>query len=709
MCEKPTLGSEDVAIGILQREMSNIHDQHDSFDGPGSLAAFQAYLVYSMVLYFHLGQSRSPFLREAMVNLQNLACATSRRGLMCSAEAEHVRPRWNAWVLMEAKRRTLYTMYLFDGVLSAQDGLPTALGTELSGLPAPSSKQLWQAQAREEWEKAYNAHLADLAQSLRIEELWPIPEGLDAAGRDARRRRIDIWLQHVDDLDRAHCPRKQVQSAMRNTVELPMDTPEISSRECPRPPNSNPPFSIFDYRQKALIVCIVSTAASFSGFASNIYFPTIPSIARDLDVSVESVNLTVTSYLIFQGLAPSLWGPISDAKGRRAAYFGTFIVLFGACSGLALSKNYASLVVLRCLQSTGSACTIAIGAGVIGDITTRAERGAFMGVFQAGMLAPVALGPVIGGALTGSLGWRSVFWFLTISSGAFLLLLVFLLPETLRAMVGNGSHVPSSLAIRFPLCVYQKTSKAFNGRGIDSDLQPKEAIDMSGPFRILFSKHAFPIIAFLAIYYAVWQMSITAMSSLFEGSYGLGDGQIGLTFIANGVGSIMGTLHTGKMLNTDYRRLHEAYEANRVMRSTTNIIEDFPLEKARLRLLPVFASLQCVSILAFGWTINYPHHIHIAVPIISTFFTGWAAVSTQSAVTTYMVDVFSEHSAAASASLNLARCLLAAGATSFVMPMINGIGCNGDGQVCGESKPKDCKKLIEDARSEACSHTRSMT
>lgn len=100
---------------------------------------------------------------------------------------------------MEAKRRTLYTMYLFDSVLSAQDGIPTALGTELTGLPAPSSKRLWHAQTREEWEIAYNSQLADLAHSLRIDELWPIPDGLNAAEVAVRRSRVDSWLQQVDE------------------------------------------------------------------------------------------------------------------------------------------------------------------------------------------------------------------------------------------------------------------------------------------------------------------------------------------------------------------------------------------------------------------------------------------------------------------------------------------------------------------------------
>ncbi|KAF4958543.1 hypothetical protein FSARC_10995 [Fusarium sarcochroum] len=438
------------------------------------------------------------------------------------------------------------------------------------------------------------------------------------------------------------------------------------------------PYSIFDKRQKSLIVLIVSVAATFSGFASNIYFPALPTIAHDFDTSIELINLTVTSYLIFQGLAPSFWGPLSDVKGRRIAYCCTFVVFLGACIGLALAKNYATLFILRCLQSTGSASTIAIGSGVIGDITTRDERGGLMGIFQAGLLMPVAIGPVIGGLLAGSLGWRSIFWFLAIYSGVFLLFLVVLLPETLRGIVANGSQAQSNPITRYPLTIYQKTTKvAWDRSASPPELPPKKRVDIFGPLRILISKCAAPIIFFLAIYYAVWQMSITAMSTLFETKYGLGETQVGLTFIANGVGSIIGTLITGKMLDIDYGRVKAQYETNTTRNDVENgadLENQFPLEKARLRLVPLFSLLQCLSIILFGWTIQYPHKVHIAVPIISTFITGWTAVSTQSVVMTYLVDVFHDRSAAASASLNLARCLFAAGGTSFVMPMINGIG-----------------------------------
>ncbi|KAI1453212.1 hypothetical protein F4805DRAFT_382439 [Annulohypoxylon moriforme] len=200
ICENPLPGSEGVAADVLGREMGNLYEHYTAYDNVTQLAAFQAYMIYSMVLFFRLGQISGPFLRQAMMNLQQIACSSSRGGLMCIAEQQHARPKWEAWIVAEAKRRTLFAMYLFDSVLSAQDGLQTFLGTELEGLPAPTSKFLWRAQTRQEWETAYNIYLADwLEEGLRIDELWPMPADLDESGRLERRNRVDIWLENVDE------------------------------------------------------------------------------------------------------------------------------------------------------------------------------------------------------------------------------------------------------------------------------------------------------------------------------------------------------------------------------------------------------------------------------------------------------------------------------------------------------------------------------
>lgn len=72
-------------------------------------------------------------------------------------------------------------------------------------------------------------------------------------------------------------------------------------------------------------------------------------------------TLTITVYMIVQGLTPTFWGSISDVTGRRPVFVGTFIVYLIANIVLAVSTNYAELMVFRALQAAGSAATISIG------------------------------------------------------------------------------------------------------------------------------------------------------------------------------------------------------------------------------------------------------------------------------------------------------------------------------------------------------------
>lgn len=422
------------------------------------------------------------------------------------------------------------------------------------------------------------------------------------------------------------------------------------------------PYSIFTSTQKGLIVAVVSFAATFTGFASNIYFPVIPTIALDLGVSSELINLTVTSYMIFQGLSPTIWGAIADAQGRRLTYIFCFIVFFGACVGLAETKHYYQLVILRCVQSTGSASTVAIGAGVIGDITKREERGGYMGYFQAGLLVPLAIGPVLGGIFAGTLGWRAIFWFLTIYSGVFLIILIIVLPETLRSMVGNGS-VPARGVSKSPLSRIMQRRHPEMVSTESLPTQKRAPINFLGPLQILCGREVVFIVVFVSLYYTIWQMTVTVMSSLFESVYGLGEIKIGLTYIANGVGTVLGTLTTGKFLDFEYRRAKKSH---------TGAPEDFPLERARLRSMWITSGIQCLAVLAFGWTLQYK--VHIAVPIVCSFFLGWTAVSIYSAGSTFLVDVFPNQAASATAAVNLVRCLMGAGGTAAVLPISNAIG-----------------------------------
>ena len=92
---------------------------------------------------------------------------------------------------------------------------------------------------------------------------------------------------------------------------------------------SGPVYSVFSDRQRKFIVFMVACAGFFSPLSANIYFPALNALSRDLKVSNELINLTLTSYMIFQGLAPTVFGDFADMTGRRPAYILGFIIYIG--------------------------------------------------------------------------------------------------------------------------------------------------------------------------------------------------------------------------------------------------------------------------------------------------------------------------------------------------------------------------------------------
>lgn len=75
---------------------------------------------------------------------------------------------------------------------------------------------------------------------------------------------------------------------------------------------SERPYSSFTLCEKRTIVCVASLAGFISPLTTNIYFRALNTIAADLGVSFSALNLTVTTYMIFQGLAPSFIGSFAD-------------------------------------------------------------------------------------------------------------------------------------------------------------------------------------------------------------------------------------------------------------------------------------------------------------------------------------------------------------------------------------------------------------
>ena len=199
------------------------------------------------------------------------------------------------------------------------------------------------------------------------------------------------------------------------------------------------PYSAFPRRTKIWITTMVTIASVISPMTANVYFPALDSVADDLNVSIALINLTLTTYMIFQGLAPTIFGDFGDTAGRRPAFTLAFTIYLFANIGLALQRDYTALLVLRCLQSAGSSGTLALAYAVVADIASSEERGRYMGLVGAGVNFGPAVGPVLGGVLSHELGWPSIFWFCAIFVFVWLIPWVLSVPETCRNVVGNGS------------------------------------------------------------------------------------------------------------------------------------------------------------------------------------------------------------------------------------------------------------------------------
>lgn len=114
---------------------------------------------------------------------------------------------------------------------------------------------------------------------------------------------------------------------------------------------SHEKYTVFTRVGKWHIIAMVAYAAWFSTLSSFIHFPAIHSISTSLSVSVDKVNLTITSYLAVATIALSLVGDVADILCRRPAYIATLTLYAVVNIAITLIKSYLALLDLREMQA----------------------------------------------------------------------------------------------------------------------------------------------------------------------------------------------------------------------------------------------------------------------------------------------------------------------------------------------------------------------
>ena len=366
---------------------------------------------------------------------------------------------------------------------------------------------------------------------------------------------------------------------------------QTSSSAVMRPPSL--PYTVLAYHRRIIILFVVAFAASFSPLSSFIYYPAIKVLSHDLSTSVSKINLTITSYMIVSGIVPTMWGDLADQIGRRPVYFAMFTLYISSNIGLALQKSFAALIVLRMLQSAGGSATVGISYGIIGDIVAPSDRGKWMSLAACGPNVSPALGPVIGGILAQEASWPWIFWFLAILSGICLALLMSLLPETCRALVGNGAEPKRSIRALFHSKAHPESRN--------------QKIQIPNPFlsvKILAQKDSTPIMLIYGIFYTSYCCLQASLSALFIDVYEFKELSAGLIYLPFGFGCLISAMFGGVLLNHDYRVTAKSHGTT-IDRVRGDDLAHFPIEKARLRSLPLAVTSTTILMIPFGWVIQH--------------------------------------------------------------------------------------------------------
>ena len=306
------------------------------------------------------------------------------------------------------------------------------------------------------------------------------------------------------------------------------------------------------------------------------------------------------------------------------------------------------------------------------DVVTRAERGKYIGYASMGITLGPALGPIIGGLLAQFLGWRSIFWFLTIFSGSMMVLILLLFPETCRSVVGNGSVAPQKWNVS-ALSMIRKRR-----RGKAAIMEENETITRRrrrvNPFEallVLREKEADLILFFGALLSAGFLSVLSSLPSQLQEKYGFDALQVGLCFLPYGFGSMTSRWTVGTLVDRNFKR-HAKRLGIEIVKNRQPKLDNFPLEKARLQITMPLVYAGCVSITTYSWVMHYK--TNLAGPLVTLFFTGHTVTGAFSSLNTLVVDSHKENPATAVAANNLVRCLFGAGAVAAVVPLIERIG-----------------------------------
>ncbi|KAL4876595.1 CefM protein [Aspergillus karnatakaensis] len=426
--------------------------------------------------------------------------------------------------------------------------------------------------------------------------------------------------------------------------------PELVDFDSPSDPDRaiNWPLS-----RKWSIIALLSLMSFIMPVASSMFAPAVPQCLDEFDSSSSVLgSLVVSIYLLGEAGGPLLFAPLSELYGRSCIYHLTnalYIIFTVAC---AVSSSLNMLIAFRFFAGVANGAVLTVGGGTVADLFIQEQRGKALAAWTLGPLLGPVVGPIIGSFLSAAKGWRWIFWFLAIVSGAIVIACIPFLHET------------SSIAI-----LRRKASRHRKRTGnphiisrLDVNLTPLVALRAAiiRPLKLLLLSPIVLVMAVIgAILYGYLYLLFTTFTLVFQGTYGFSEAIVGLTYLGIGIGMFIGLFAFGALSDVVIKR--KAARNNNDM-------------KPEYRLPPMIVGGACLpcGLFLYGWAAHY--QVFWLVPLLGTALFGFGFMVFFMPTQAYLVDAFPTAAASALAAGALLRSIGGAVLPLAGVPMYDRLG-----------------------------------
>ncbi|CAK5263960.1 unnamed protein product [Mycena citricolor] len=390
--------------------------------------------------------------------------------------------------------------------------------------------------------------------------------------------------------------------------------------------------------RKAIITAVLALCGFLAPISSTTVLAAIPEVAGTYHTTGAIINLSNAVYLIFMGISPCFWAPLSQVYGRRWICLSSAILFFGCSLGTALSPNLVAFYIFR-------------------DIYRPTERATALGWFLSGTLIGPAIGPFIAGVIVTYRSWRVIFYLQTALGGLATILVLFFLPET----------------------IHSKRSAEL--RGLTGTEQAKKLLEWTNPMRVV-KLYKYPNLIIAVRFYAlisptslelryqaagasslVWNMYslLTPIRYVINPRFHLTTPiQSGLFYLAPGVGYITGTFMGGRWADSTVRKWIE--------------IRGRRVPEDRLRsCVPFMGAVIPGCMLIYGWSIERDVG-GIPLPVHPGLRAAVLFSQSEHILLRFWIDVMQNRSAEVVAGNYMTRYVFAAAGSAVVLPAVEKIG-----------------------------------